>query len=291
MSYLNTKIHIKDAPIWIWSPTSGCTYPGCGQRYDNISGAIDHQTKNRHLEISKGEWPPKSQAKIVKETTITPQKIYHGTIKHESKCIDHTFWVYVPSMKILNKWDTHLPVNTYCNNHIQRDKNTFTCLGHTNSADFIAAQKEWKQNKWTEEWSGIEQKPIVDKKTALDDLCEYESEDEEKTQLEQLVTPSIDYSNRGTIYLIQPAELVGTNRYKIGCSAKNDLKRCNNGYKIGTRFITIMECLEPFAVEREIKKIFNSKFKLIAGKEYFEGNEEEIKVEFYSIVTNFTNTN
>jgi hypothetical protein len=95
-------------------------------------------------------------------------------------------------------------------------------------------------------------------------------------------------NNKGTIYLIQPAELVGTNRYKIGCSAKNDLERCTKGYKKGTRFMDIRECEYPFALEREVKTCFNSKFSLIAGKEYFEGNETDIKKEFNDIVSKFT---
>lgn len=37
--------------------------------------------------------------------------------------------------------------------------------------------------------------------------------------------------NKGLIYLIQPKELIGTNRYKIGCSRKNDFKRITQGYK------------------------------------------------------------
>jgi hypothetical protein len=95
-------------------------------------------------------------------------------------------------------------------------------------------------------------------------------------------------NEKGTIYLIQPAELVGTERYKIGCSAKNDLERCKKGYKKGTRFIDIRECDDPFAVEREVKTRFNTKFKLIAGKEYFQGNEADIKKEFNDIVSKFT---
>ena len=35
----------------------------------------------------------------------------------------------------------------------------------------------------------------------------------------------------GIIYLIQPKELIGTNRYKIGCSKKDDNSRLKNGYK------------------------------------------------------------
>lgn len=37
--------------------------------------------------------------------------------------------------------------------------------------------------------------------------------------------------SKGIIYFIQPAEIVGTNRYKIGCSKNPDLNRCNKGYK------------------------------------------------------------
>ena len=95
-------------------------------------------------------------------------------------------------------------------------------------------------------------------------------------------------SKKGTIYLIQPAELVGTKRYKIGCSSKNDLERCKKGYKKGTRFMDIRECDDPFAVEREVKTRFNTKFNLIAGKEYFEGNEADIKKEFNDVVSKFT---
>jgi len=96
-------------------------------------------------------------------------------------------------------------------------------------------------------------------------------------------------NNRGTIYLVQPAELVGTEHYKIGCSAKNDLERFKKGYKKGTRFIIIMEVDFPFTVECEIKKTFSKKFELIAGKEYFKGNEFDIKKEFYEVVSKNNN--
>lgn len=90
----------------------------------------------------------------------------------------------------------------------------------------------------------------------------------------------------GTIYFVQPAELVGTNRFKIGCSSKNDLKRCKNGYKKGTRFLIIMECAEPFVLEQELKKAFNTKFTLLAGKEYFQGNESDMQKTFLEVVSN-----
>lgn len=94
----------------------------------------------------------------------------------------------------------------------------------------------------------------------------------------------------GIIYLIQPAELFGTNRYKIGCSENASLNRIT-AYKKGTRYIVIMECYKPYVLEKEIKKIFNEKFKLIAGYEYFEGVEEEIKTEFLNIVNEYEKNN
>jgi len=90
--------------------------------------------------------------------------------------------------------------------------------------------------------------------------------------------------SKGIIYLIQPCELVGTNRYKIGCSKDTSLNRVQNGYKKGTRYLYIGECNEPLILERKIINEFNQKFKLIAGKEYFEGKEEEILNSFLNIV-------
>jgi len=91
----------------------------------------------------------------------------------------------------------------------------------------------------------------------------------------------------GTIYLIQPAELVGTKRYKIGISNSNDLKRCKNGYKNGSRYLCICECINPPKLEKIIKNEFNIKFKLIAGHEYFEGNEMQIKLLFLQLFINY----
>lgn len=48
-------------------------------------------------------------------------------------------------------------------------------------------------------------------------------------------------NNKGIIYFVQPAELVGTDRYKIGCSKKPKLDRCKNGYRNGTRYLSIMK--------------------------------------------------
>ena len=90
-------------------------------------------------------------------------------------------------------------------------------------------------------------------------------------------------TTKGIIYFIQPAELVGTNRYKIGCSKNINLDRCKNGYKKGSRFICIMECNNPIELERKIKNNFNNKFELFCGNEYFCGVEENMLKEFIEI--------
>jgi len=84
----------------------------------------------------------------------------------------------------------------------------------------------------------------------------------------------------GILYFIQPAELVGTNRFKVGCSAKNDLSRVKS-YKVGTRTIMILQCEDPFGIEQKVLQEFNTRFHKIAGNEYFEGNELDMRTVFY----------
>ena len=91
---------------------------------------------------------------------------------------------------------------------------------------------------------------------------------------------------KGIIYLIQPAELVNTNKYKIGCSLTPTLDRCKKGYKKGSRYLSIMECYNPFELEKNIKNEFNKHFKLIAGNEFFEGDEYIMLDLFLDIVKN-----
>lgn len=97
-------------------------------------------------------------------------------------------------------------------------------------------------------------------------------------------------STIGIIYFIQPAELVTTNRYKIGCSNKNTLDRCKTGYRCGSRYLCIMECANPMKLENIIKICFRNRFKLIAGNEYFEGDENEMLNEFVSKTIEYINT-
>ena len=45
-----------------------------------------------------------------------------------------------------------------------------------------------------------------------------------------------------------------------------------------------MECNNASILENNIKNTFNEKFKLIAGNEYFEGNENDMIVVFNNLV-------
>lgn len=89
--------------------------------------------------------------------------------------------------------------------------------------------------------------------------------------------------NIGIVYFIQPSELVGTNRYKIGCSKQNNLNRCRS-YRKGSRYICIQECQNPLTAESKIKQFFSRYHTLIAGREYFEGDETDMLYDFMRIV-------
>ena len=87
------------------------------------------------------------------------------------------------------------------------------------------------------------------------------------------------------IYLIQPKEYIGTGTCKVGMSRKNDLQRVKS-YGIGTRYLCIMECEDPFVLEKQIIKEFNEKYCKTSGNEYFChcGNEDKMIGLFINIV-------
>lgn len=91
--------------------------------------------------------------------------------------------------------------------------------------------------------------------------------------------------SKGIIYLIQPAELIGTNRYKIGLSKVPTLDRCKKGYKNGSRYLLVMECDNPSILENTIKREFKEKYELVAGKEYFGGDEIDMRNDFIKFFT------
>jgi len=98
-------------------------------------------------------------------------------------------------------------------------------------------------------------------------------------------------NDKGLLYLIQPAELVGTQRYKIGYSKNNDITKFRKDYKKGSRFLDIYEYERAPLLVSEIRNNFNNKFKLVAGRTYYEGNETDIKKNFNAIISNYSNAN
>jgi hypothetical protein len=88
------------------------------------------------------------------------------------------------------------------------------------------------------------------------------------------------------VYLLQPAELVETDIYKVGHSLSEEIARCKNGYKKGTRYICIIKCNDAKSLEKKIKDHFKIKFKLMVGQEYFRGTEFELQSEFLIFVFN-----
>jgi hypothetical protein len=84
------------------------------------------------------------------------------------------------------------------------------------------------------------------------------------------------------VYLLQPSFLLGTNRYKIGCS-QNSRQRLLS-YLRGTRVLFVFNtnfCC--YSLEERIKNEFNKLFKRPAGQEWFEGDEEYMKKLIFKI--------
>ena len=52
-----------------------------------------------------------------------------------------------------------------------------------------------------------------------------------------------------------------------------------------------MECASPELLEHNIKNEFNKQFKLIAGTEYFEGDESIMLQNFIEIINKFKSKN
>ncbi len=86
------------------------------------------------------------------------------------------------------------------------------------------------------------------------------------------------------VCVVQPSELVGTNRFKLGCSVKQGINRCIKGYRKGTKLICYSFCNDPFLTESKLKSAFNKKFRLICGNEFFEGECDEIKKVFFKVI-------
>lgn len=89
----------------------------------------------------------------------------------------------------------------------------------------------------------------------------------------------------GIIYLVQPAQLIGTDRYKLGCSRESGTKRVDIGYNDGT-VVHIVEYVDnPFEVERTLVQRFNELFRCVGGREYFAGDIKQM-LKCFKTITN-----
>jgi len=93
-----------------------------------------------------------------------------------------------------------------------------------------------------------------------------------------------------SVYLIQPALVIGTNRYKIGMSQQPDLRRIRSYHK-GTRILSMNFVSDPAHIEERLKERFRKKYKLICGSEYFQGDEQSMLTDYMNIILDNKTTN
>jgi hypothetical protein len=86
-----------------------------------------------------------------------------------------------------------------------------------------------------------------------------------------------------SVYLVQPAEYVNTNVYKIGYTSNNNLSRVRS-YGTKTKCIIIVACHEALKMESILLKEFNKIFTLHKGREYFSGDLIEMHHIFINIL-------
>lgn len=84
----------------------------------------------------------------------------------------------------------------------------------------------------------------------------------------------------GFVYLVQPAVLRGTNRYKIGMSMLDNMSRFK-AYGSNTRIMITIECKHTASIEKSLIAKFNEYYDCIAGNEYFEVNDESKMVSLF----------
>lgn len=88
------------------------------------------------------------------------------------------------------------------------------------------------------------------------------------------------------LYLVQPGMAIGTNRYKIGKSTRENYARLDD-YGKKKEIVLVKHIKSEYDIntlENELIKSFNNNFKLFQGKEYFEGDRERMIEIFNSVV-------
>ena len=78
------------------------------------------------------------------------------------------------------------------------------------------------------------------------------------------------------IYLIQPVKYKNTNIYKIGRTCQPDMCRVNQ-YGRNSQLILQIVCEDCFKAENYLLQLFKFKYKLVSGREFFEGDCDKMK--------------
>jgi len=80
----------------------------------------------------------------------------------------------------------------------------------------------------------------------------------------------------GLVYLLTPAVCNGFNRHKVGCSKQSDFRRLNNYGSNSTVHCMFPNISNPEEVEAEVIAAFRKRFPVGCGKEYFDGDINEM---------------
>jgi hypothetical protein len=80
----------------------------------------------------------------------------------------------------------------------------------------------------------------------------------------------------GLVYLLTPAVCNGFNRHKVGCSKQSDFRRLNNYGANSTVHCMFPNISNPEEVEAEVIAAFRKQFPVGCGKEYFDGDINEM---------------
>ena len=78
------------------------------------------------------------------------------------------------------------------------------------------------------------------------------------------------------IYLLQRADHLETNIYKIGRTCQRNLTRFNS-YSKSSQIILLTKCYDCVSLENQLIKLFNEEFTVEreCGREYFEGDSKK----------------
>jgi len=87
------------------------------------------------------------------------------------------------------------------------------------------------------------------------------------------------------IYLLHPQEFINNNIYKIGKTKQENLKRFGN-YPKGSVLLYQTVCVNCDITEKEILKLFKTKYNLMKGYEYFQGDYNEMINDIYQLTNN-----